>query len=63
MSILHVITTGKTRKAAAVELMAIYNAYEVRKVTFATIYRRIWRDSRTGNWRLIGHAHDYTTEG
>jgi len=53
----------KTRKAAAVELMAIYNAYEVRKVSFATIYRRIWRDSRTGNWRLIGYAHDYTTEG
>lgn len=54
---------GKTRKQAAEELERIYNWYEPRKVTFATIYRRIWRDSRTGNWRLVGHAHDYTTEG
>lgn len=53
----------KPRKTAAAELMAIYNAYEVRKASFATIYRRVWRDSRTGNWRLIGRAHDYTTEG
>lgn len=49
----------KTRKEAAVELMAIYNAMETRKVSLATIYRRIYR-LPNGNWHLIGHAHDYT---
>ena len=52
-------TTMKTRKDAAIELMAIYNAMEVRKVSFATIYRRIYR-LPNGNWHLIGRAHDYT---
>jgi hypothetical protein len=48
------------RKDAAIELNAIYNSYELRKNILATTYRKIFRDSRTGNWRLIGFAHDYT---
>ena len=49
-----------SRKEAAKQLLHVYNNYEPRKVTLATIYRRVWRDSKTGNWRLIGRAHDYT---
>ena len=48
-----------SRKDAAVQLMGIYNSMEVRKVSFATIYRRIYL-LPNGNWHLIGHAHDYT---
>lgn len=49
----------KSRKQAASELMRIYNAYEVRPVSFATIYRKIFR-LPNGNWHLVGRAHDYT---
>lgn len=48
----------KNRKAAALELLATYNQYEVRKVTFKTIYNRIFFSR--GAWHLIGAAHDYT---
>lgn len=48
----------KTRKQAAAEILAIYNALEVRPVSFKTIYNRVYK---AGNaWRLIGYAHDYT---
>lgn len=49
----------KTRKEAAEELMALYNAMEPRPVKFATIYRKIWRNAY-GNWQLMGRAYDYT---
>ena len=49
----------KTRKQAATEIMAVYNALEARKVVFATIYRKICQ-LPNGNWHLTGHAHDYT---
>jgi hypothetical protein len=48
-----------TRKQAAEEILALYNALEVRKVKLATIYRRIYRLAN-GNWHLVGKAHDYT---
>ena len=47
----------KSRQAAAVRLLTIYNNYEVRPVKPATIYRRIWWDG--WKWRLTGCAHDY----
>ena len=49
----------KTRKEAAEELAALYNSIEPRPVKLTTIYRKIWRNA-SGNWRLIGRAHDYT---
>ena len=48
----------KTRKQAAEEIHELYNALEVRKVSFKTIYNRVFKSG--GNWRLIGYAHDYT---
>lgn len=48
----------KTRKQAAAEILALYNAFEVRPVSFKTIYNRIFKNG--GAWRLIGYAHDYT---
>lgn len=48
-----------SRLDAAWKLMGIYNAMEVRKVKFKTIYRRIYQ-LPNGNWHLVGHAHDYT---
>lgn len=48
----------KTRKQAAAELLVIYNALEVRPVSFKTIYNRIFKDGNA--WRLIGYAHNYT---
>ena len=43
---------------AALAIMADYNNYEVRPVSFKTIYNRFfWRN---GAWHLIGYAHDYT---
>lgn len=48
----------ETRKQAAAELLAIYNAFEVRPVSFKTIYNRIFKNGNA--WHLIGHAHDYT---
>lgn len=49
-----------TRKEAAQRIMVVYNNYETRKVTFKTIYNRVFWDSRCEAWRLIGYAHDYT---
>ena len=48
-----------SRIEAARQLLAIYNAYELRKVKLSTVYRRIYR-LPNGNWHLIGRAHDYT---
>lgn len=48
----------KTRKQAAAEILGLYNALEVRPVSFKTIYNRVFRSG--GAWRLIGYAHDYT---
>ena len=43
---------------AALAIMADYNNYEVRPVSFKTIYNRVfWRN---GAWHLIVYAHDYT---
>ena len=50
----------KTRMQAAKELNKIFNAYEVRKNKVSTTYKKIFQDRITGNWRLIGYAHDYT---
>jgi hypothetical protein len=47
------------RKDAAIELNAIYNSYELRKNSLTSTYRKIFRDSQTENWHLIGFAHDY----
>jgi len=47
-----------TRKEAAARIMVDYNCYEVRKVTFKTIYNRVF--FRNGAWHLIGYAHNYT---
>jgi hypothetical protein len=49
-----------TRKQAAIELNEIFNSYEMRKNKMETTYRKIFLDRNTGNWRLIGSAHDYT---
>ena len=47
-----------SRKNTALAIMADYNNYEVRPVSFKTIYNRVfWRN---GAWHLIGYAHDYT---
>lgn len=48
----------KTRREAAIELNEIFNAYEVRKNTIRTTYRKIYK--RDGLWKLVGFAHDYT---
>lgn len=48
-----------TKKEAARQIMDIANAYEPRKLAFATVYRRIYR-LPNGNWHMIGRAHDYT---
>lgn len=45
------------RKEAAKLLQVVYNTLEVRKLKYATIYRRIFRQGDC--WRLIGYAHDY----
>lgn len=47
------------RKEAAMEIMAIANELEPKKLSFATVYRRIYR-LPNGNWHMIGRAHDYT---
>ena len=47
-----------TRKEAAERLQVVYNALEVRKLKYSTIYRRIFKQADC--WRLIGYAHDYT---
>ena len=46
------------RKEAAERLQVVYNTLEVRKLKYATIYRRIFKQGDC--WRLIGYAHDYT---
>lgn len=46
------------RKEAAKRLQVVYNTLEVRKLKYATIYRRIFRQGDC--WRLFGYAHDYT---
>lgn len=48
-----------TRKEAAEAIISEYNAHEPRKVTLATICRKVYRLSN-GNWHVIGRAHDYT---
>ena len=48
------------RAEAARQLNEIYNFYEVRKNSIKTTYNKIFRSRNTGNWRLIGFAHDYT---
>ena len=55
-------TTNKKmyRKQASEELNNLYNSYEVRKNKIGTTYKKIFLDKKTGNWRLIGYAHDYT---
>lgn len=50
----------KTRKQAAQEICALYNAMEVRKVKLETIYRKMYRDRVTGNFRVCGRGYDYT---
>lgn len=47
-----------SRKQAAQELMAVYNAYEFRPIKLATAYRRVYRTD-VGTWRLNGYAQDY----
>ena len=49
-----------SRKNAAAAIMADYNAQEIRPVSFATIYRRIFWSGNA--WRLIGNAHDYAAQ-
>ncbi len=51
-------TAVKTRSQAAREIHALYNSLEVRRVSFKTIYNRVFRSGSV--WRLIGYAHDYT---
>lgn len=46
------------RKEAAERLQVVYNTLEVRKLKYATIYKRIFRQGDC--WRLFGYAHDYT---
>lgn len=53
------MANGLSRREAAEQLLNIYNAYEARKVSLATIYRKMYR-LQNGNWHVIGHAHDYT---
>ena len=51
-------TKKTSRKAAALAIMADYNNYEARPVSFKTIYNRVFWSN--GTWHLIGNAHDYT---
>ena len=46
------------RKEAAERLQVVYNTFEVRKLKYATIYKKIFKQGDC--WRLIGYAHDYT---
>ena len=46
------------RKEAAERLQVVYNTLEVRKLKYATIYKKIFKQGDC--WRLIGYAHDYT---
>lgn len=52
----------KSRKQAASELHAIQECYEVKPLSLATVYQRIYR-LNNGDWHLVGKAHDYTTSG
>lgn len=47
-----------TRKQAAEQIQTLYNSYELRPVSFKTIYNRVYFCN--GAWHLIGKAHDYT---
>lgn len=47
-----------TRKQAAKELHAIQSNYEVKPLSLATVYRKIYKTGKT--WHLNGKAHDYT---
>ena len=46
------------RKEAAERLQVVYNTLEVRKLKYATIYKKIFQPGDC--WRLFGYAHDYT---
>lgn len=46
------------RKEAAERLQVVYNTLEVRKLKYATIYKKIFKQGDC--WRLFGYAHDYT---
>ena len=46
------------RKEAAERLQVVYNTFEVRKLKYATIYKKIFKQGDC--WRLIGYAHDCT---
>jgi len=48
----------KNRKAAAEALHNIASCYE--KISYATVYRNCFFSKRSGCWRLIGKAHDYS---
>lgn len=49
-----------SRKNAALAIMVDYNNYEVRPVSFKTIYNRIYWNGHA--WHLCGRAHDYTAK-
>lgn len=49
-----------SRKNAALAIMADYNCYELRTVSFKTIYNRIYWNGAA--WHMSGHAHDYTAQ-
>lgn len=48
----------KTRTQAATELLPVYNSMETRKITLATLARKMWFDGN--NWRCAGAGYDYT---
>jgi hypothetical protein len=47
-----------SRKAAALAIMADYNNYEIRPLSFKTIYNRLFWNGHA--WQLIGQGYDYT---
>ena len=48
----------KTRRQAAMELLPLYNAMEVRKITLGTLARKMYKCGDC--WRYVGVGYDYT---
>lgn len=48
------------RKEAAQQIYELQQSMEEHGYAYSTVYRRIFLDRDTGNWRLIGRGYDYT---
>lgn len=48
----------KTKKQICLEAYEFVSQYE--SISFNTFYKRVFKDSCTGNFRYIGKSYDYT---